>query len=161
VDARFLDVRELRQEEAEVHGIAPSVGLTHSLEASRPGVPAHHAHGPDVLLASFRQRKGRAAYGTTVRVWHGVLLIVATRKAAPGCMGARKRSRELRSRHECHASARNRCVRMTLIKVHGESDYGAHRLPAGKTAAREYSAGVLLVRRKNRSKIDYCYCPRH
>jgi hypothetical protein len=50
---------------------------------------------------------------------------------------------------------------MTLIKVHGESDYGAHRLPAGKTAAREYSAGVLLVRRKNRSKIDYCYCPRH
>jgi hypothetical protein len=25
VDARFLDVRQLRQEEAEVHGISPSV----------------------------------------------------------------------------------------------------------------------------------------
>jgi hypothetical protein len=30
---------------------------------------------------------------------------------------------------------RTRRVPMTLIEVHGEIDYGAHRLPAGKTAA--------------------------
>jgi len=34
-------------------------------------------------------------------------------------------------------------------KVHGESKYGAHRLPAGKTAAKECGAGVVLVRRRN------------
>jgi hypothetical protein len=47
------------------------------------------------------------------------------------------------------ANARHRCVRTALIKVHGENHYGAHRLPAGKTAAKEYGAGVLLVRRRN------------
>jgi hypothetical protein len=47
------------------------------------------------------------------------------------------------------ANARHRCVRTALIKVHGENNYGAHRLPAGKTAAKEYGAGVLLVRRRN------------
>jgi len=46
-------------------------------------------------------------------------------------------------------NARHRCVRTALIKVHGENNYGAHRLPAGKTAAKEYGAGVLLVRRRN------------
>jgi hypothetical protein len=38
----------------------------------------------------------------------------------------------------------------------------AHRLPAGMTAAKEESArGVVPVRQKNCSKIDYCNCPRH
>ncbi|GGC38350.1 hypothetical protein GCM10011400_26220 [Paraburkholderia caffeinilytica] len=30
---------------------------------------------------------------------------------------------------------------MALVRVHGESDYGAHRLPAGKTAAEEMERG--------------------
>ena len=30
---------------------------------------------------------------------------------------------------------------MALVKVHGESDYGAHRLPAGKTAAERRERG--------------------
>jgi len=101
VDARFLDVRELRQEEAEVHGIAPSVGLTHSLEASRPGVPAHHAHGPEFLLASFRQREGKAAYGTygtTVRVWHGVLLYRCYAQSGAGTARARANAAARRAR---------------------------------------------------------------
>jgi hypothetical protein len=32
---------------------------------------------------------------------------------------------------------------MALVKVHGESYYGAHRLPAGKTAAKERERGRL------------------
>lgn len=30
---------------------------------------------------------------------------------------------------------------MALVKVHGESNYGAHRLPAGKTAAEKRERG--------------------
>ena len=60
----------------------------------------------------------------------------------------------------CHTDARNHCVHMTL-KVHGEYCYGAHRLPAGKTAARDESAGVLPVRQRNYSKIDNYWSPRH
>ncbi|WP_207004913.1 hypothetical protein [Trinickia mobilis] len=38
----------------------------------------------------------------------------------------------------------------------------AHRLPVGMTAAKEESArGVVPVRQKYCSKIDYCNCPRH
>ena len=45
---------------------------------------------------------------------------------------------------------------MALIKVHGEDYFGAHRLPAGKTAAEKGSADVLPVRQQTCSKIDYC-----
>jgi hypothetical protein len=40
-------------------------------------------------------------------------------------------------------------VHLAQIVVHGEQCYGAHRLPAGKTAAGEESANVLLVRQSN------------
>jgi hypothetical protein len=36
---------------------------------------------------------------------------------------------------------RARRGRMALLKVHGESDYGAHRLPAGETAAKKRERG--------------------
>jgi hypothetical protein len=45
--------------------------------------------------------------------------------------------------------------------VHGEDYFGAHRLPAGKTAAEKGSADVLPVRQQTNSKIDYCWYPRH
>jgi hypothetical protein len=35
------------------------------------------------------------------------------------------------------------CVQMAQIKVHGEIDCGAHRLPAGETAARRKKRGRL------------------
>jgi hypothetical protein len=55
---------------------------------------------------------------------------------------ARKRSHERGSRHEATMNARHRCVHVALIKVHGEIDYyGAHRLPAGKTAANRRERG--------------------
>src|SRR5476651_2072060 len=38
---------------------------------------------------------------------------------------------------------------------------GAHRLPAGKTVAKESSANVLPVRQRKTSKVDYYKCPRH
>jgi hypothetical protein len=55
--------------------------------------------------------------------------------------GANGRSRELTLATRCHEDVRNRCVLMALVKVHGESDYGAHRLPAGKTAAERRERG--------------------
>ena len=48
--------------------------------------------------------------------------------------------RELMLATRCHTDARNHCVHMTL-KVHGEYCYGAHRLPAGKTAANRRERG--------------------
>jgi hypothetical protein len=43
-----------------------------------------------------------------------------------------------------------------------ENYCGAHRLPAGRTAAKEESRrGVVPVRQKNDSKVDYYNCPRH
>ena len=75
---------------------------------------------------------------------------LSTRLRAPvNRTGANERSRELMLATRCRADARNRCGRMALIRVHGESYYGAHRLPAGKTAAKECGAGVVLVRRRN------------
>ena len=55
--------------------------------------------------------------------------------------GASGRCRELTLATLYHADARNRCGQMALIKVHGESYYGAHRLPAGKTAAGKRGRG--------------------
>ncbi|MEW6343313.1 MAG: hypothetical protein AB1704_21860 [Pseudomonadota bacterium] len=75
--------------------------------------------------------------------------------------GANGRSRELTLATRCQTDARQRCVQMALIKVHGEIYCGAHRLPDGKTAAKRKSAGVLRVRQRNYSKIDNCNCPRH
>jgi hypothetical protein len=81
--------------------------------------------------------------------------------------GANERCRELvvATRYRMDVldvqNAHSRCVNTVLYKVHEESCYGAHRLPAGKTAAERKSAGVLAVRQKNCSKIDNCYCPRH
>ena len=39
--------------------------------------------------------------------------------------------------------------------------YDAHRLPAGKTAAREFERGVLPVRQLNNPEVDDYKCPRH
>jgi hypothetical protein len=39
--------------------------------------------------------------------------------------------------------ARHRSVQSALIGVHGEIDYDAHHLPAGKTAAKEKERGRL------------------
>jgi hypothetical protein len=50
---------------------------------------------------------------------------------------------------------------MALVKVHRESDYGAHRLPVGKTAAERKERDVLQVRQQNGSKIDDIDYPRH
>ncbi|TCF97592.1 hypothetical protein BZM26_30365 [Paraburkholderia strydomiana] len=46
-----------------------------------------------------------------------------------------RNGRELTLATPCHAHAHKRGVYMALIKVHGEKDCGAHRLPAGRTAA--------------------------
>jgi hypothetical protein len=75
--------------------------------------------------------------------------------------GSSERGRELTLATRCHADARNRCIHMALIKVHGESDYGAHRLPSGKTVAEKRERDVLQVRQRNRSKIDDIDYPRH
>ena len=54
--------------------------------------------------------------------------------------GANERSRDLTLATWCHANARKCDIRMALSYVHRESNYDAHRLPAGKTAAEEESA---------------------
>jgi hypothetical protein len=80
--------------------------------------------------------------------------------ASSNRIGANKRSRELTFARQCHVDARNRCVHTTQIKVHGNSYYGAHRLPAGKTAAERRKRDVLQVRLRNCSKIHDIDCPR-
>jgi hypothetical protein len=63
--------------------------------------------------------------------------------------GVSERCREWMLATRCHTDARRaqaRRGRMALVKVHGESYYGAHRLPVGKTAAEKESAGVGPVR---------------
>jgi hypothetical protein len=57
VDACFLHVRQLRDEEAEVHGISPGVGLNaFSAEASRPGDRACQMRGKEVYLLPSDKR---------------------------------------------------------------------------------------------------------
>ena len=67
--------------------------------------------------------------------------IHASLHAIENRQGANGRSRELTLATRVHADARNRCDRMALVKVHGESYYGAHRLPAGRTAAGKRGRG--------------------
>jgi hypothetical protein len=67
---------------------------------------------------------------------------LSTRSLAPMIrIGANKRCRELTLATRSQADARNGGVCMALIKVHGEKDYGAHRLPAGRTAAGKRERG--------------------
>lgn len=78
-----------------------------------------------------------------------------TRPPGVGTVPERKRMRCERCRtRECG-------VRLARIKVHGECCYGAHRLPAGRTAARDEARDVLPFRQSNSSMVDYCRCPRH
>jgi hypothetical protein len=95
------------------------------------------------------------AYGITVTVWHGgslsalvthVLIHASVR--AYHSKGVNGRSRELTLATRFHTDVRNRCVHMALIKVHGECCYGAHRLPAGKTAAGKRERGRLADQAK-------------
>jgi hypothetical protein len=55
--------------------------------------------------------------------------------------GANGRGRELTLATRCRMGACYRSVHKALIGVHGEFDYDAHRLPAGKTAAKEKERG--------------------
>jgi len=58
--------------------------------------------------------------------------------------GASERCREWMLATRCHTDAGRAQARrgqMALVKVHGESYYGAHRLPAGKTAAEKRERG--------------------
>jgi hypothetical protein len=79
----------------------------------------------------------------TVTVWHGGSLSAFATNVFNPRVGARPSSERARERSQQRADARDEvpygrtqsCVRMALIKVHEESYYGAHRLPAGKTAA--------------------------
>jgi hypothetical protein len=75
--------------------------------------------------------------------------------------GANERSRDLTLATWCHANARKCGIRMALSYVRGESNYDAHRLPAGKTAAERRERDVLQVRQQNCPKIDDIDCPRH
>ena len=77
-----------------------------------------------------------------VGVWYARLLRACTRSPAPlNRTGANERNRELALATRRHEDGRNRCVLMALVKVHGESDYGAHHLPAGRTAAERRERG--------------------
>ncbi|QIE27308.1 hypothetical protein SBC1_52560 (plasmid) [Caballeronia sp. SBC1] len=92
---------------------------------------------------------------------------IHSRQCRQAGLGANERSREwVLAMQYCMdvldvQKLHSRCVNTVLFKVHKERCYGAHRLPAGKTAAGRKSAGVLAVRQRNCSKIDNCYCPRH
>lgn len=67
-----------------------------------------------------------------------------------------------RERMRCERCRTRECgVRLARIKVHGECCYGAHRLPAGRTAAQDEARDVLPFRQSNSSMVDYCRCPRH
>jgi len=56
-------------------------------------------------------------------------------------VGASQHGRESMLATQRHPGVRSRNVPMTLIGVHRGIDYGAHRLPAGKTAAKERRRG--------------------
>jgi len=77
--------------------------------------------------------------------WHACLqhACLSTRWLAPvNRTGANERSRELTLATRCDVDARFRCGQMALMnKAHGEGYYGAHRLPAGKTAAEKRERG--------------------
>jgi hypothetical protein len=61
--------------------------------------------------------------------------------------GPNERSRDLTLATWRHANARKSCIRMALLNVHGKSNYDAHRLPVGKTAAwKKRGSDVLSVR---------------
>jgi hypothetical protein len=75
--------------------------------------------------------------------------------------GANERSRDLTLATWRHANARKCGIRMALLHVHRESNYDAHRLPAGKTAAERKVRDVLRVRQWYCPRIDNIDCPRH
>jgi hypothetical protein len=56
VDARFLDVGQLRHEETEVHDISPSVWLNAIRGKPADSELARIMRGDERLLASLRQR---------------------------------------------------------------------------------------------------------
>jgi hypothetical protein len=74
--------------------------------------------------------------------------------------GANERNRDLTLATWCHANASKSCIRKALLNVHRESNYDAHRLPAGETAAERKERDVLQVRGYC-PKIDDIDCPRH
>jgi hypothetical protein len=57
VDARFLDMGQLRHEQTEVHDVLQAFGLTRLRKASRHGVRAHHRRRIGGLLAFLRQNR--------------------------------------------------------------------------------------------------------
>jgi hypothetical protein len=143
MDARFLDVRQLRQKKAEVHGVSPSVWLN-AIQRKPADPEFQRVKRVAAQFYSLPSDKGKVKrhMGQLSGSGMGHSLSAFGAHVAVGAMRAMLATRG-------RANARHRCVRTALIKVHGENNYGAHRLPAGKTAAKEYGAGVLLVRRRN------------
>jgi hypothetical protein len=85
------------------------------------------------------------------------------------CPAGSRGQRERRPRAQTRLARSRHRERVQRPRRHGariqgarkRNCYGAHRLPAGRTAAQGRGAGVLPVRQPNYSKIDNCYCPRH
>jgi len=79
----------------------------------------------------------------------------AARAKAAASAGSRRRA--VQTQANAAADWRNmECTGKVLRKY-----YDAHRLPAGKTAAREFERGVLPVRQLNNPEVDDYKCPRH
>jgi len=87
-------------------------------------------------------------YGTTIRVRHGRSLLtliqirLATRPLSlAACTGANGHSREAYAWRLDIIRTHVTTASKGCVNVHGESYYGAHRLPAGKTAAKGKKRG--------------------
>jgi len=75
--------------------------------------------------------------------------------------GANELSRDLTLATWHHANVHKSCIHMAPLNVHGKSNYDAHRLPAGKTAAERRKRDVLQFRLRNCPKFDDIDYPRH
>ena len=135
------------------------------LESQQNGVRTRGACDEMDLLAFPGKNEGAAAYGITVTVRHGGSFIALVRTSSSA---RRAVLFEKRERNQSRVLARDAfCIDAdhpgvyTYSRCTGGIYCGAHRLPVGKTAARESSADVLPVRQRKTSKVDYYNCPRH